>query len=999
MQALQRSHGARCQRHRQRLQDELRRVDAQLDQARHSSKVNANELWQQDRTVHALKQAQGRMDQIVVQVAQDLSSTEAQHEAMQAAFASTTADASECLLDALPGFRAQTRCAAGERTLRAWTAAVQARGDAFGSDALAPADAIGIGLQALSIAANGDVAQAAQALRDLSAIGLRDLVPAPAVSPPTLSEVATACVGLLAGVPRGMQVLSQMLGAEQMRPSNEQREAAQIYLRAGQLRARTAEAQSAHRTWLGAAQGGAQHALHGASLTHGLQAATQMQRSAFHALRNGYESVAAGSPYAQVNACLQMFAQWARAGSAVADRRQLNPLHALALGTRVAAAEALPTASRRASDELRKAAAHLTGWLSARRHAQRAAGQLPAAQELAMQALAEHVRWNPPEQDLTRLAFTAKRLREIEQRGVDIQGHAAGSSRTDPAEPVAACHPAVEATWVALRAGGMRLPDTLRLLQRGLLDCREQAAASASEEELESTERQRFHQAVASASRLLHDGDTARVRSPRALFDCLRDLLENLAWRDKLRITEQRVLGLNASPLSAALAVIPAGLGLKLVLSGQASAEASLEIYMGRTGLSLQIGRQATRQVQAGAGISAGFLLPGTEAAPVGVGGAAEWRLKAESSIENGVQIRVPRRGKGQELEQRAQFLAMFEHLLHLAGEADSDGVPLAQRDLLGQLLAQHPSITVGAIAGAQRRSSSTESSIVASAGVRVGEMDGRPRRATFGVSLGLKGRRETASSQTPVAGYMKTLLRDSIAQSRVETTARAAASVVARQWHRPGAAGAAPAPLGRLSTGTLEAGFSKELHSAGSSTFCTLWMFNNEIDPVRTDRGFEFQNVAQFERDVRRNWALWTHYGIARLRGKVDEQRLYLVAERQLEDFIDRVRVHMRDNRFASLIVDWALQAEAAPRLDALRAQSQLLRIAGREAEAARADRAFDALLNEPAVWEPTMLILREKGKRQRERGIDFFVKRQTNQLAESMRTVGQWTPYEPVP
>ncbi|KLD75743.1 hypothetical protein Y886_25165 [Xanthomonas hyacinthi DSM 19077] len=93
------------------------------------------------------------------------------------------------------------------------------------------------------------------------------------------------------------------------------------------------------------------------------------------------------------------------------------------------------------------------------------------------------------------------------------------------------------------------------------------------------------------------------------------------------------------------------------------------------------------------------------------------------------------------------------------------------------------------------------------------------------------------------------------------------------------------------------------------------------------------------------------------------------------------------------------ALQAEAAPRLDALRAQSQLLRMAGREAEAAQADRAFDALLSQPAVWEPTMLILREKGKRQRERGIDFFVKRQTNQLAEAMRTVGQWTPYEPVP
>ena len=62
-------------------------------------------------------------------------------------------------------------------------------------------------------------------------------------------------------------------------------------------------------------------------------------------------------------------------------------------------------------------------------------------------------------------------------------------------------------------------------------------------------------------------------------------------------------------------------------------------------------------------------------------------------------------------------------------------------------------------------------------------------------------------------------------------------------------------------------------------------------------------------------------------------------------------------------------------------------------------ADRAFDDLISHPGIWEPTILILREKGKRQRERGIDFFVKRQTNQAAEAMRTVGQWIPYEPVP
>ena len=53
---------------------------------------------------------------------------------------------------------------------------------------------------------------------------------------------------------------------------------------------------------------------------------------------------------------------------------------------------------------------------------------------------------------------------------------------------------------------------------------------------------------------------------------------------------------------------------------------------------------------------------------------------------------------------------------------------------------------------------------------------------------------------------------------------------------------------------------------------------------------------------------------------------------------------------------------------------------------------------LKRSALWEPTILMLREKPKGQAERGFDFFVKYQHNRIAESMRTVGQWPLYEPV-
>lgn len=649
MLTLQRTHAERCQRNARRLQERLAQVDAKLQQARHSSRINTEELWQYEQTVSALEAANGDMQRVVEHAAAHPPADEALPVA-----ADIVADTMEALLEALPGFREQTIDPVNRQVLRAWADGLHGRSAAFGSDALQPVDALRIALQALAIASDGDATAAASTLQRLGVVQLRELIPPPQVSiaaeaVPTM-ETVTACVGLLASVPRGMQVLSHML-REEPTPSREWLEAAQIHLRASHRLALTPDAEQAERTWLGDAQMGARHAVHGDSPLQGLQSATDAQRGAFHAFRNGYETTGAGSPYARVNACLQMFAQWAVAGSAPRGKRALNPFNALALGMKVGASEALPTAERRANDAFREAAGHLTSWLVARRQIQRAGGRMPSQDELAMQALLEYAQWLPHEQNATDLTFTAKVLGTIERRAQELQRSVAASvNEADDLQP-AACHPAIASAWAALRAGRMRLPETLRLIQRGLLDHAGQPSdlpvgAAPLDEELASVARDHFHRAVGHASRFLHEGDTSRVKSPRALFECLRNLMERLEWRDKLRLTEQRVIGLNTTPLSAALAIIPSGLGLKLSAGGQTSSDRSVEIYMGRTGLSLQIGRQKARQFNASTGISAGVLLPGTEHAPVGITGAAEWRMKKESGIEHGVQIRVPRRAR-----------------------------------------------------------------------------------------------------------------------------------------------------------------------------------------------------------------------------------------------------------------------------------------------------------------------------------------------------------------
>ncbi len=996
-----------------RLERELGKVDQQLKQAAHSAMVNADVLHRADDEMRALKTPPSEFDDIITGRAQTLSEAEGAEKAARESLDTAMQARIQHLLNALPGFDAGTRSTQGAEILRAWIACLAERAKVFDAEAISVADGTAIGLQALSIAADKNAAVAAEALSTLSAVSLRELVPRPGTSlaGPLLDlspQSAAARARLLANVPRGMQVLSHMLRRDDDPLSKEQLEAVQIYLRAGQHIDSVAADDVDTRQWLTAAQVGAQYAVHGASVVEGLAKATLEQRSAFHAFRNGYESKAAGSPYAQANAHLQMFTRWVRQGATGRASRMtggLNPLHSLKEGMRVAGAEALPTPQRRAGEELGNAAGHLAGYLTARRHAQLAGGFGPPSVELAMQAVAQYVQGLPVEKDLTRLRLDARAISAIKARHVALESYARNRAG-DRGRPEAPAHPGFDQIWKMLCTGRLTLLKTMDSLQRAMLahtpiSGRPQGVGTFVTD-MQATERVRFHRAVGTAKRLLYDGDSEKVRSPQALFDFLRDFLEKLEWRDKMRITAQKVTGLNLLPLSVSLAVIQTGLGLKLILAGQKNDDCMFEIHMGRTGLYMQIGRQTTRQTQIGVGAGGGCLVPGIEKVFLGVGISANWRMRKESSIENGLQIRVPRRGKGQELEQRAQFLSMFEYLMRLA--ADTSAGPLEKRDLLGALLANHPGITVGLIADAPREIRSKETNVAVTVGTRVGNVDGEPRRVFLGASIGLKTKCDKAAASTPVAGYMTMQMKDSIVQTRVEGSARVSAGVMLKKFDRytdryGAQAGQTREMFARLYAGVFDAKYARELYSKGIMTFSTLWLFNNEIDPARTDCGFEFQTFDAFERNVRQNWDLWVHYGISKLKGEIDEKLEYMIAERMLEDFMEQVREHMRDNKFATVIVDWSMKPEVAPHMDALRAQAKLLKLAGRDEEAAETNRAFDDLMAQPALWEPSMLLLREKGKRQRERGIDFFVKRQSNRLAESMRTVGQWLPYDPVP
>ncbi len=1004
-------HQTRVQEYEQRLHD----VEAKLKQMLHSWTVNETQLSELYDQANKLKALQNRLESGVLKPKADAlekAKTKAQ-EARTELKGKLQALLSR-LLDDMPGFRAEAATGQALQALQDWADGLEQAVSVFGAEALLAPSVLTLGMQALSMATGEDPAKAEETLRELRALSLHDLIP-PLAGPtdastslPVLSEAGHTTLGLLASEPRCMQVIAHLLASRGDAPSREQLYAARIYLQADDALRRLTPADESARQYFENAKRAVQRALHAPSVSEGLAAATVEERAAYHGFRNGYQSNSPDSAYQKANRHLQLLADWQH--NAATSRSRWNsghsPYHALHEALKLATATALPTPKRRARDEFAKAADRLLDYVVARRQ-QLPPGQVPSEEELAMQALAEYVQRTPIETDLLTLKFKKAALRSIQQRQRELQQHfEQQANQSGAVKTQAPPHPGLDVTWQALRTTIHTLPEAMSLLQRQLLEQRAPLPSESTKEAAywaaqEAEQRVRLHAAVGKAKRLLYDGDPNRAMSGQTFHDLFQDMLENLEWRDKLRFAEQNVRGVNIGPLAAALTVLGLPLGTKLILSLQFNKEMVIEFYMGRTGPYMQVGKQKTTQSQAGAGLSGGCLWSLDEKVRMGAGLSADLRIRKESSIEQGVQLRVPRRTKGQDMEIMAQFLDMFEHLLHLA-KPQPDGSP-ARGNWMHELLAHHPNLNVGLIDHAPRKTVSTESNFFGGAALRASCFN-------IGATLGLKSKQDANNTSTTVAGNMTTIYKDSTAQTKTELITRLGARVQFQFFDKSKdknakAGSQQPKPQRRhrleqagLSANFFDLSYGREIRTKGRTHFCTIFTFDGEIDPMRSDRAIDCQSFKDFEQEVRNDWDAWVHYGTPKLASQIDEDMRYVVAEKQLENFLEQARVFARKNKLATMYIDYVLKPESAPILDALRAEASLWRKAGHEELAQKAERDFDDLMIAPSLWEPAILVLREKTKLQAERGIDFFIKAQRNRLAESQRTVGQWVQYEPV-
>jgi hypothetical protein len=994
-----------------------------LKQAQHLAQVNGRDLWQADARAEELRALLEPAQTAVDARAGSLAA--AQAAAASAREAHRAADLAGCahLLATGGPFVDHPLADALQEALAPWQLSLPQRLSRHGAEALPATLAARLALQALHALTGGDAAQAAALAERLGSTPLSALIP-PSGTTPQADEPLLRLAGLLAAQPSGVQVLDLLLApGESEAPSAMRQEAMRVALLAARPQDTPAPGDAARaQTWREAALRGAARMVHAQQPGQALLDAPADERAAYRGWRNGYQTTEPGSDYDKANQHLKKLTAWlskSASDSPAVRNGPPTPLDALRDGLTVGAANALPTPRRLAAKSLEAAAGHLNDYLAALR-ALRPPGAMPSDAELGLQALAYHVQWHPEGTDLATAKLRKKDWRAIHAHQQDLKATFQREAR-QAGQPDAASdgHPGLASAWNALEGGKTTMREALGLVQRHLQAQAPEATAAADPMAAaggaddgywrgqEAALRARLDGAVGNAQRLLRDGDPSQAASAQGLFGLLSDMIQNLEWRDRLRLVGQEARGANLGPLSAALAAagLTTGIGVKLIGALQHNDDQVMELYMGRTGLYLQLGEQQTRQSQGGAGVNLGYAWRlGDEDAEValGVGGTLDWRGKRESSFESGIQLRVLRLSGGREPELMVQFMDMFQHLTSLAGRSapGADGAPRedAVEDWMHEMLAHHDNLNFGLIDNAPRQTTSTESQGSFFAGLRAGKVGERPRRVSLAVSGGAKAKQDQARTETQITGYMGTQYRDSTAQSRVEVQARATAGVQAREWNEYDAEAERTEQIASLSLAGAELGYAAEIRAAGETRFCTLFTRDLKIDPIRTDRAFDFQEFGAFERHVRSDWPSWVQYGTGKLPADMSPGMRYAVAERQLEHQLEQGREFASHNRFSTAYADQALKPAAAPLLDGLRSLAGLQREGGHEALARDAETRFDDLIEQPALWEPTILMLREKPKMQAERGIDFFVKYQHNRIAESMRTVGQWPMYEPV-
>lgn len=875
-------------------------------------------------------------------------------------------------------------------------AAVSGRPANPAADALPSIGVMEIASDLMSVVCQGDAARAHRLLEALQSRPARDwmqgVADLPAPGTDAVSDGASAAAeadvrNLLRQacvLPRGAEVAHLLGDPDDRMPDSETLQAMRAFWSADA--AQRAETDPAVRQWLAGAKRVARQPPAEAGGPPSAPAASfsGAERAAYHAVRNGCVSNAAGSPHARhddrmkkaIDAWLtreQPSLSWAQ--RVVAPHHQKTPFTASGLKRATAIAESfgMSTARSQADAGLRQTATALAEWARSdlARDLVGAGVAAPEAQAFAAatQALAARAtRQDHPSQ----WQFKGKEASELRAATYALQHPATGQGgRLHKPNREHALPPLFE----DLAAGGAPASEALR----AVIDHVKLTLAEAAPAERQAT---LTHDAAMHAS-----ADMARQQRLRSKEDVVRyfePILTSMQLRDKVKLSGGGIVGAGLPSLPYS---VPSPVVSPVFSAGWSrKEEAFFQAFMPILGMELSLGDARTTGPEVTVGVAAGPDLPGVVKAQV----SATEKMSRLHQHSEGTILRLFRQ-RGRDDELRQEMLGVLDTWVRW-DQVHPPGGP-AYAGPLEAVLDRHPKVSLGEIQG-ESLTRSFVSKVSAGANLKLPGADGEIYRVGVNAGASLKAER-IAESRVEQGGHIRvTADKGDTAQQKLS---------VGVQVNTLTPANASEVKLGPDGgDGAIAGGGLPSLIDASRDLFWNLE--KHAVSPFTiggkqdADLDRHYSTPADMLAEIRQHREDWLARCVETLAPDASGEKNTPAnrdrAEALLRNFEARVAELGRDSRLCQYNVNFSMRPQASAWIDTFRALEGLARLRGdtQGAEEARAN--TDRTMQQDATWRPLMLIVREKGRDQRTHGWNFGVRLQRSVGVEGQRTAAQFPP-----
>ncbi|HEY1395050.1 hypothetical protein, partial [Roseateles sp.] len=887
------------------------------------------------------------------------------------------------------------------------------------ADALPSIGVMEIASELLSVVCKGDATRAREALAALQSRPTRDWMQGVADLPdhhpdglserlldgraghePTQAESDVRNLLRQASVlPRGAEVVHLLGDPQGSMPDSETLQAMRSFWSADA--AQRVEPDAAVRQWLAGAKrvarqppadiaaassSPASSSTSAGASTSAAPAFTGAERAAYHAVRNGCLSNAAGSPYARHDARMnkaigewlsreEPSASWLQ--RAVTPHRHKTPFTPAGLKRATAIAESFGMTTNRsqADSGVRKTAGELGDWARSdlARDLTAVGVSAPEAQAFAAatQALAER----------------ATRQGQGHPAQWQFKGSEAGELRAAVyglENPVSANKPArlhkpnrehpLPPLFEELARDGASAPDALR----AVIDHVKLTLAESAPAERQGALR---HDAA------MHEAaDAARQKRFQSKEDVVRyfePILLSMQLRDKVKLSGGGVVGggLPSLPYS-----VPSPVVSPIVSAGWSrKEEAFFQAFMPILGMEISLGSTRASGPEATVGVAVGPDLPGVVKAQVS---ATEKMSRTHQETEGTILRLFRQRGKDDEL--RKEMLGVLDSWVRWDQVHPKDAPHYAGP--LEAVLDRHPKVSLGEIHG-QSLTRSFVTKVSAGANLKLAGGDGNTYRVGVSAGAALKAER-IAESRTERGGHIQvTADKGDTAQQKLS---------VGVQVNTLTPANPSEVKLGQDGKdGSISGGGMPSLLDVNRDLFWNLE--KNAVSPFTiggkqdADLDRHFSTPAQMLQKVRENRDDWIARCVETLEpdasGEKNTRANRDKAESLLSDFEAKVKGLPKDS-LCQYNINFSMRPQASAWIDTFRALEGLAQLRGDAPGAAEARANADRTMAQDSTWRPLMLIVREKGKDQRTLGWNFGVRLQRSVGVEGQRTAAQYPP-----